>query len=193
MRALLVVASLLAAPLFLGACGDAFVCPTSPPVDGASCHKRSFGCEAGGSGDHQRCSTISTCTDALTATWSNTKDALCTPQNNEACAADYRSTPIGGDCTTAGLQCDYGEGRCGCLPCGPSGLNWRCRAWGEGIDSECPSNRPALGSDCAIHSLVCRYDDKCTVSLGPDIQCLDRHWQAVSGGAKACGLPTCGI
>ena len=190
MRALFV---LLAATALLSACGSAFKCPTSTPGDGTSCDKRAFSCETGGTGNHQRCSTISTCTNAVTSTWSNTKDATCTPQNTDVCATDYESTPIGGTCTTQGLSCDYTAGRCACLPCGPSGLNWRCRAWADGLDAECPSNRPALGSDCAFPNLVCRYDDKCTVSLGPDVQCLDERWQPASGGAAACSLPTCGI
>ena len=190
MRALFV---LLAAPLLLAACGSTFSCPTTTPTEGSSCSQRAFSCETGGSGNHQRCSTISTCTNAVSASWDNVKDAMCTAKNDAVCATDFNSTPVGGDCTTQGLSCDYGEGRCECLPCGPSGLNWRCRAWSAGLDTDCPSERPALGSDCSMPNLVCRYDDKCSVSLGPDTQCLHERWQKASGGAPACSLPTCGI
>jgi hypothetical protein len=191
MRSLFFLVSLL------GACSNTFNCPTGTPTNGDKCTDRGFVCESGG-GDHERCSTISTCLNAGAATWSNASDSMCTMTNDAQCGATYTSTNVGDTCPTSGLSCDYPEGRCSCQPCSTGtsmGLSWQCRAWSDGLATNCPSERPAIGSPCTTPTLVCRYFSTASscVSFGPDIECLNERWQPNTGAPVACAEPTCGL
>ena len=184
--------------LALSGCSNLRDCPSSLPASGSSCNHRGFACEFGG-GDHDRCSTIATCSNTPTATWSLQSDATCMTTNDSSCSDTFLTTPVGQPCPTPGVSCDYpNDGRCSCVPCTggtQSGASyaWQCRSWDEDVDVKCPTDRPALGSSCKTDGLLCRYDNKCTVSFGPDIQCLEERWQPLTGGAVTCATPTCGI
>jgi hypothetical protein len=189
MRALL----LAFASFALVACSNTPTCPTTAPADGDSCHEAGFTCEEGG-GDHQRCSTISTCANNLAPTWSNATTPMCTLTNDPTCSDTLLDTQIGAPCQTAGLTCDYSDGRCACAACSTattSGLGWACRSWDEGIADQCPTERPTIGSSCKIASQVCRYDNACTVSFGPDLQCISGKWQPLGGAPQVCATPMC--
>jgi hypothetical protein len=185
----------------LTACGGTPVCPKVIPGDGSSCEHRGLVCESGG-GAHQRCSTIFSCGDALdpksptNLAWNvSPPDPSCMQVNDSACPADFNSTPVAKDCPSSGLSCDYGEGRCDCMPCNPSGLAWRCRRWGDvGTSATCPADRPALGTPCDSDGpQSCKYDDNCRVSFGPDLVCFEGLWQPRIGLPRACGVPVCGL
>jgi len=184
--------------LVTAGCSSLPSCPSSAPADGSSCSHRGFVCEFGG-GEHDRCSTIATCSNTPTSTWSVEHDSTCTPNNDPSCAVDFNSNAVGSTCPTSGVDCDYTDGRCSCVPCaggmssGQTGFAWQCRAWSQDIDAQCPSERPALGSSCKKDGLICRYDNQCTVSFGPDIQCLSERWQPLTGGTTSCATPTCGL
>lgn len=184
----------------LSACGGPPTCPVAVPADGSACGDRGLACESGG-GAHQRCSTIFTCDDALDpnnpthTTWTVTPPAAsCTPQNDSSCAVTYASTMTATACPTPGLACDYAEGRCECVPCNPTGIQWRCRPWNDlKLGTGCPSERPALGTKCETNGTNCRYDDNCRVSFGPDFVCFDGIWTPRLGAPRTCGAPVCGF
>jgi hypothetical protein len=186
--------------LLAAACGGSPTCPKVVPQDGASCEHRGLTCETGG-GLHQRCSTIFSCGDALDPTspthtaWSVTPPAAgCMQANDPACPADFATAPVAKDCPQEGLACDYDQGRCECVPCNPTGNQWRCRSWSDTtIGSGCPSERPAMGTACDSDGVICRYDDLCRVSLGPDLVCFDGLWQPRIGLPRTCGAPVCGL
>jgi len=185
--------------LCLVACGGPPICPVAAPADRSSCEDRGFVCEAGGSA-HKRCSTVAICASALdpqdpeAIVWTVSAPATaCTQQNDAACPSNFDSVPTATACGTTGLSCDYSVGRCDCLPCSPSGLNWRCRRWEIGLEARCPTERPQMGSACEVPNLLCRYDDACTVSFGPDLICLNERWQPRTGARRTCAVPTCGV
>jgi hypothetical protein len=197
MRWAVAIATLVA---LLGACGGPPSCPLTPPADGSNCDHRSLVCETGGDA-HRRCSTVSACQDKLDPkdpagiAWSVTPPATaCTTTNDVSCAATFGGVIAASVCPTAGATCDYTEGRCACVSCNPTGLNWRCRAWAEGLNDRCPSERPLIGSRCDdLDGLQCRYDDRCGVSLGPDLVCFGGVWTLRLGAPRACAEPVCGI
>lgn len=194
MRAIVVLA------LFTLACGGPATCPIAVPADGSNCSPRSLVCEYGGD-THHRCTTLAACQDKLDPydpagiAWKVIPPAAgCLTTNDQSCAASFGGVQTATACPTAGTVCDYTEGRCECVPCNPTGSNWRCRAWAEGLNMRCPSDRPLLGSRCdELEGLQCRYDDTCDVSLGPDLVCFGGIWTLRLGAPRACAEPVCGI
>ncbi len=186
--------------VFLVACSGPPTCPKAPPVNGSNCDHRSLVCETGGDA-HLRCTTISACQDKLDPhdpagiAWSVAPPAAsCLASNDVSCPVSFGDVSVASVCPTAGVTCDYTEGRCACLACNPTGLNWRCRAWAEGLNTRCPSDRPLVGSRCDdLEGIQCRYDDGCLVSLGPDLVCFGGLWTLRLGAPRACPQPVCGI
>lgn len=180
-------------------CSNKVACPAGKPPQGGSCPQINFVCETGGTA-HERCSTVATCvnphnsSDPESLTWSVADNSTCSTTNDNSCAVEYNGNQEGKTCPTQGVSCDYSEGRCTCSPCAPGGVAWQCRKWTDSLDPACPSDRPAMGTACAINSnITCHYDNACTVSFGTDIICLDEHWQPRTGARATCGAPVCGI
>ncbi len=192
--------ALLLPVAWVAGCGGPPSCPAGAPPNGSACSDINFVCESGGSA-HRRCSSLATCLSARdpndpgALAWSVPDNSSCSAQNDAMCATSFTGTQVGQACPAQGLSCDYAEGRCSCSPCNPTpGLAWQCRKWGDNLNTECPSERPVMGTACAINAdITCRYDNACTVSFGLDVVCRNERWQPRTGARTTCAAPVCGI
>jgi hypothetical protein len=116
------------------------------------------------------------------------------------CPAAFTTLAEGAACPVPdGVTCDYGEGRCGCLPCSTSTTGgastiiqgyWSCRAWGSGGQG-CPPMSPPVGSACNVPNQFCTYGGFCSISVGDDLECAGGTWQRMISALGTCALHMC--
>jgi hypothetical protein len=178
-------------------------CPVTVPEAGLACVTPGLWCEYGG-GAHERCSTSAYCGPKRWNLFA--PDPTCTLVNAAACPSTF-GEPADASCPLKEGACDYGAGRCACVPCtddegGQGSLTqWFCRAWGDvqaysddsgaalALPGACPADRPQLGTACDA-GFECGYDACYGVSLGPYEWCQDGAWGR-GPQTDLCNPPEC--
>jgi hypothetical protein len=110
--------------------------------------------------------------------------------NAPTCPSTFDSRAEGSPCDLPHSEmCDYDEGRCACVGCGPDSMygTWMCARWDRGAEPGCPTLSPRFGDACDTPGLACNYT-RC-VSVGSQMQCTDGYWNY--GGPDVACDPKC--
>ena len=130
-------------------------CPSTLPIDGASCFDPGLTC-AYGDDPRPSCRSSATCTGG---SWQYPPEHYCPPLPKADCPPSA-SDAQGKTCSVAGALCTYGDVDCGCTACAFGGpcsidLTWACDA--PPTTPGCPPSTPNLGTACTSEGTTCTY------------------------------------